>query len=349
MFSSDEIYQRLHRFRNQLQQTGEANKPLYFAKVDVQSCFDSIPQKPLLRLLNALISAEGYTITRYAQAKALGDCGSSEDQPTIMPKASWKFKGKARITDQNEMFSDHARKEAEAALGTVFVDLEGKTHRSRAGILALLREHIERNIVQIGKKFYRQTTGIPQGSIVSSLLCNFFYAELEQRVLAFLQDGESLLLRLIDDFLLITINRDTATLFVQTMHRGLPEYGLKVKEDKSKVNFDVQVDGRVVSRLPAVTNFPYCGNAINTVNLNITRDETRRQQNSRRLYNTERRLDTDDFYRHGGSDDGRLLEMSRANLLPKSLQVSFAVHMSNVAQGGSGETLRPTDVCVIAC
>ncbi|KAH0360282.1 hypothetical protein KCU84_g7184, partial [Aureobasidium melanogenum] len=280
MFSSDEIYQRLHRFRNQLQETGKASKPLYFAKVDVQSCFDSIPQKPLLRLLNALISAEGYTITRYAQAKALGDFGSSEDQPTIIPRASWKFKGKARTTDQNEMFSDHAQKEAEAALGTIFVDLEGKTHRSRVGMLALLREHIERNIVQIGKKFYRQTTGIPQGSIVSSLLCNFFYAELEQRVLAFLQDDESLLLRLIDDFLLITANRDNATRFVQVMHRGLPEYGLKVKEDKSKVNFNVQVDGRVVSRLPAATNFPYCGNAINTVNLNITRDETRRQQNN---------------------------------------------------------------------
>ncbi|THY54411.1 hypothetical protein D6C97_05741 [Aureobasidium pullulans] len=280
MFSSDEMYQRLHRFRTQLQQSENADKPLYFAKVDVQSCFDSIPQKPLLKLLNDLISAEGYTITRYAQAKALGECDQSEDQPKIVPKASWKWKGKARVTDQKELFSEHAQKEAEASLGTVFVDLEGKTHKSRAGILALLREHIERNIVQIGKKFYRQTTGIPQGSIVSSLLCNFFYAELESKVLAFLQDGESLLLRLIDDFLLISTNRDTATRFVQVMHRGLPEYGLRVKEDKSKVNFDVQVDGRDVSRLPAATNFPYCGNAINTINLNITRDEIRRQQNS---------------------------------------------------------------------
>jgi telomerase reverse transcriptase len=284
MFSSDEMYQRLHKFRNGLQRSGNADKPLYFAKVDVQSCFDSIPQKPLLRLLNALISAEGYTITRYAQAKALGECGSSEDQPIIIPKASWKFKGKARIIDQNGTFSDHAQKEADAALGTVFVDLEGKTHKRRAGILALLREHIERNIVQIGKKFYRQTTGIPQGSIVSSLLCNFFYADLERTVLDFLQDGESLLLRLIDDFLLITTNHDHATRFVQVMHRGLSEYGLKVKEEKSKVNFDVQADGRVVSRLPAATNFPYCGNAINTVNLNIIKDETRRQQNSKRLH-----------------------------------------------------------------
>ncbi|THX26002.1 hypothetical protein D6D12_06518 [Aureobasidium pullulans] len=280
MFSSDEMYQRLHRFRTQLQQSENADKPLYFAKVDVQSCFDSIPQRPLLKLLNDLISAEGYTITRYAQAKALGECDQSEDRPKIVPKASWKWKGKARVTDQKELFSEHAQKEAEASLGTVFVDLEGKTHRSRAGILALLREHIERNIVQIGKKFYRQTTGIPQGSIVSSLLCNFFYAELESKVLAFLQDGESLLLRLIDDFLLISTNRDTATRFVQVMHRGLPEYGLRVKEDKSKVNFDVRVDGRDVSRLPAATNFPYCGNAINTINLNITRDEIRRQQNS---------------------------------------------------------------------
>lgn len=293
MFSSDEMYQRLHRFRTQLQQSENADKPLYFAKVDVESCFDSIPQKPLLKLLNDLISAEGYTITRHAQAKALGECDQSKDQPKIVPKASWKWKGKARVTDQKELFSEHAQKEAEASLGTVFVDLEGKTHRSRAGILALLREHVERNIVQIGKKFYRQTTGIPQGSIVSSLLCNFFYAELESKVLAFLQDDESLLLRLIDDFLLISTNRDTATRFVQVMHRGLPEYGLRVKEDKSKVNFDVQVDGRDVSRLPAATNFPYCGNAINTINLNITRDEIRRQQNSKRLRDVRKLSCTD--------------------------------------------------------
>jgi telomerase reverse transcriptase len=281
MFSVDEMHQRLYRFRTRLQQSGQADKPLYFAKVDVQSCFDSIPQKPLLRLLNALICAEGYTISRYAQAKALEGSGRSQDQPAITPKPVWKFKGKAQIADQREPFPEHAEQEAATSIGTVFVDLEGKTQKSRAGILALLREHIERNIVQIGKKYYRQTTGIPQGSIMSSLLCNFFYAELESKVLTFLQDGESLLLRLIDDFLLISTNRDTASRFVQVMHAGLPEYGLKIKSEKSVVNFDVQYGGRAVSRLPAITEFPYCGNAIHTVNLNISRDEARRQQNSK--------------------------------------------------------------------
>jgi telomerase reverse transcriptase len=148
MFSSDEMYQRLHQFRNQLQKSGNANKPLYFAKVDVQSCFDSIPQKPLLRLLNALISAEGYTITRYAQAKALGECSTSEDQPAIAPKASWKFKGKARIIDQKETFSDHAQKEAEAALGTIFVDVSVSLRYSESTLNATL-SRLERS--SIGK------------------------------------------------------------------------------------------------------------------------------------------------------------------------------------------------------
>lgn len=285
MFSANDLYPRLHRFRNQLQQAGNADKPLYFAKVDVQSCFDSIPQKPLLRLLNELLSADLYTVSRHNEGKALWNGGQAQEASAIEPKAVWKYSGRAQDAVMNEPFSRYVGKKAATSLGTVFVEAAIGKHESRAGIMALLREHIERNIVQIGEKFYRQTTGIPQGSIVSSLLCNFFYAELERKVLAFLQDGESLLLRLIDDFLLISTNRDTACRFVQIMHKGLPEYGLRIKGEKTKVNFDMQVDGKDVSRLPAATDFPYCGNAINTLNLNITRDETRRQQNSKRLHN----------------------------------------------------------------
>jgi hypothetical protein len=32
---------------------------------------------------------------------------------------------------------------------------------------------------QIGNDFYRQMVGIPQGSVLSSLLCSFFYGDLE--------------------------------------------------------------------------------------------------------------------------------------------------------------------------
>jgi len=35
------------------------------------------------------------------------------------------------------------------------------------------------NVFQIGKDFHKQRVGIPQGSILSTILCNFFYGDLE--------------------------------------------------------------------------------------------------------------------------------------------------------------------------
>lgn len=36
---------------------------------------------------------------------------------------------------------------------------------------------------QFGKDYYKQDTGIPQGSKVSSLLCSYFYGHMESQLL----------------------------------------------------------------------------------------------------------------------------------------------------------------------
>lgn len=132
-------------------------------------------------------------------------------------------------------------------------------------------------MVKIGKKFYRQKEGIPQGSVLSSLLCNYFYADLEATHLSFLNPKESLLLRLIDDFLLITTNRAHAKHFLEVMHEGLPEYGVGVNPDKTLVNFEVVVKGRKVPRLLGQGGFPYCGSFVDTKSLDVRRDRERRK------------------------------------------------------------------------
>jgi len=74
----------------------------------------------------------------------------------------------------------------------------------------------------MGKQFYRQKVGIPQGSVVSTILCNIFYADLEKKKLPFLIDSDGILLRLIDDFLYISMNLDHAKTFLQFMDDGNP-------------------------------------------------------------------------------------------------------------------------------
>jgi telomerase reverse transcriptase len=77
---------------------------------------------------------------------------------------------------------------------------------------------------KMGKQFYRQKVGIPQGSVLSTILCNIFYADLEKKKLPFLMDDDGLLLRLIDDFLFISMNREHAKSFLEHMHQGSFSY-----------------------------------------------------------------------------------------------------------------------------
>ena len=60
----------------------------------------------------------------------------------------------------------------------------------RQEIIALLEEHITENLVKIGNEYSRQVVGIPQGSVLSAILCSFCYGDLERRVFKFTDDPD---------------------------------------------------------------------------------------------------------------------------------------------------------------
>jgi telomerase reverse transcriptase len=163
---------------------------------------------------------------------------------------------------------------------TIFVNTAAQHFETKDDLMQLLREHVERNLVKIGKRFYRQKTGIPQGSILSTILCNFFYAELERDVLSFLALGssssESLLLRLLDDFCLITTNKEHAERFVRVMHRGHAEYGVTIRPSKSLASFDVVTDaGCEIPKCASGVTFPYCGVLLDMRTLEVSKNSER--------------------------------------------------------------------------
>ncbi|KAK5006261.1 Telomerase reverse transcriptase, partial [Cryomyces antarcticus] len=257
LFSVGDMFPRLREFRNSLQQRGLLGQPLYFAKVDVKSCFDTIPQNSLVALVEELLSVNEYSVVRHAEIKRLPS--HQQDQPD---KFTTRFvaDGQAAGSPEQPIYTD-AR---QVRRNTIFVDLGVPQIQHKRKVLHLLKEHVERNIVKIGKKYYRQKEGIPQGSVLSSLLCNFFYAKLERECLDFVQTEDCLLLRLVDDFLLISVRREHAEDFLQVMHNGVPAYGLAVKAEKSLANFDVEINGRRIESTKGAMQFPYCGNTIHT-------------------------------------------------------------------------------------
>ncbi|KAI9871385.1 MAG: hypothetical protein M1830_002966, partial [Pleopsidium flavum] len=277
LFSVGDIYPRVKAFKTRLQQAGITGKALYFAKVDVQSCFDTIPQRRVVELMEKLVSEDEYAIARHAEIKAPD---SHQYNAGIGPlaKPARKFIAKARAVHDFSKFEDVVNTElAVKKKNTVFVDSVVQSLQNKEKLLDLLEEHVERNIIKIGKKFYRQKEGIPQGSVLSTLLCSFFYGELERECLGFLMEGESLLLRLIDDFLLITTEKEQARRFLQVMHNGVEKYGVKVNPGKSLVNFEITINGAKIPRLVGGTGFPYCGNLIDTKSLEISKDRERKR------------------------------------------------------------------------
>lgn len=145
-------------------------------------------------------------------------------------------------------FAEHLTKELK---NSIIVDQVVHSFEQRESLLKLLKEHISNHIVKVGRHTYRQIVGIPQGSIVSTLLCSFFYGDLERRELAHVLTKESCLIRYVDDFLFITADLDVAHEFCFMMHRGIyhfikgfPDHGCEVNCQKTLVNFELEIDGQ---------------------------------------------------------------------------------------------------------
>lgn len=280
MLSVKDIHSQLKGFKKSMVNRGlNSQTPLYFVKLDIQSCFDTIPQQSLVRLIEKLVSEEEYNWMKYVEMcprNEFGDMWQAHNQG-VHSKPWRKF---------SERFASIAKPEhlADAIAGagvvgkrnSVFIDTTTKKKNySSEGLLDVLNEHVQNTLVKIGKKLFRQRNGIPQGSVMSSLLCNLFYAEMERNELGFLQTDDALFLRYVDDFLLITLDSGIAMDFLRVMLRGQPTYGVSVNPAKSLVNFAASVDGMQIPRLVDTSLFPYCGCLIETRTLDIFKDQNR--------------------------------------------------------------------------
>ncbi|RGP76336.1 telomerase reverse transcriptase [Fusarium sporotrichioides] len=271
MFSVSDIYTRLKAFKETL---GPGHGKLYFAKADVKAAFDTIPQEAVVELMKSVPSQNRYTIMKHVEVKPGERAVIDDDKYSSKAIRRWH----ATALNENENSAFVGRLENDLATkkkNTVFSDSAFRRTENVGDLMRLLKQHVEQNLVKVGKKYYRQKVGIPQGSVLSSFLCNYFYADLEAKHLDFLDSPDCLLLRLIDDFLLVTLDQNKAVRFVNDMRGGFPDYGVAVNPAKTMVNFDMLYDGEPVRKHSHEKGFPYCGMAIDCQTLDITKDRER--------------------------------------------------------------------------
>ncbi|KAM0531820.1 hypothetical protein ACHAPP_007588 [Verticillium nonalfalfae] len=262
LFSVPDIYRRLNAFKNSL---GDTPGKLYFVKLDVKAAFDTIPQDAVLKLMQDVTTQDRYKLLKHVEIKA-GHVGG-------VHKPTRRWQAVAIREHDKTPFLDRVESQlAPTKRHTIFVDNVMQRSEDRRKLLSLMTTHIEQNLVKLGKKYYRQKNGIPQGSVLSSTLCNYFYADLELQHLSFLNGQDCMLSRLIDDFLLVTTDVRKARRFVKVMHMGFPDYGVSVSPAKTLVNFEMEIDGASVASLPNGEKFPYCGTLIDCRTLAIGKD-----------------------------------------------------------------------------
>lgn len=270
IFSTSGLHDKLKHFKLM---TSPRNR-LFFVKVDIQSCFDTIPQTRLMEIVNSIIGHPEYRTTRYIELKS-----SNPITPAGGGRCSQKFAGRAQPANEEAVLSEAVAAEiARGKEGVVLMDTGNQKVWQRGQLMKLLQEHVQNNIVKIGKKHVKQTNGIPQGSVLSSTLCSFFYSEFEMKHLNFITPASSLLVRLIDDFLLVTDDKTQALEFLRVMIQGKAEYGISVNPEKTLVNFEAQVGGQKIPRHDSRKEFPFCGVIIDTKSMEVRKDWQRKDR-----------------------------------------------------------------------
>jgi len=102
-----------------------------------------------------------------------------------------QFKRQAYPSDEVPDFDKFVVELSKRLKNALFTDQVQYAHVDKEDLMALLKEHVTQNFVKIGAGRYQQKNGIPQGSIMSPLLCSLFYADMDRERLAFTKTPNS--------------------------------------------------------------------------------------------------------------------------------------------------------------
>jgi telomerase reverse transcriptase len=271
-----EFHGRYRQFLSKLKENGLVKKSVYFVSVDIRQCYDNIQQEYLLELLDKLLKEQDYLIQRYS---VVHPC----DQGCRVMKKHGQQVGPP---EEFAPFQDTVQALSDEYKNAVFVEGQNCVAVTKEKVMKQLREHITSHMVvtqgRFGNRYFVQSTGIPQGSILSSMLCNFYYGNVEQRLLGGRKENSKdidLLVRMIDDFMFVTTNRQALEHFLSTMHRGDLSLGAQINKEKTRASVDASVlneDGSVQNYGPDAegesggivfgteTWFPWCGMLFHT-------------------------------------------------------------------------------------
>ncbi|KAK4493168.1 hypothetical protein RD792_017974 [Penstemon davidsonii] len=295
VFDYNDVYRKLVPFLFLLKNGSTTMPGVFIVVSDVKKAFDSINQEKLLSVMKDVIQEDEYTIDKIIQV--------------IQTKGSLKVHHHLTLAHQNNNIAESSKIRLQFpaySLSGILVKQALSRIIRNEELHMILKEHITRNVVQLHNNFYLQNVGIPQGSVLSTLLCSYYYDHMERNVVfpylrkAFkgldthgpsasgcknakgllVDASKHLLLRFIDDFLFISTSKEQASMFFSRLERGVRDYNCYMNEDKYGLNFKMNhEEGRHSSRLycgkDSVSFLRWSGLLLNCCTLEIQADYTR--------------------------------------------------------------------------
>ena len=171
---------------NHHQQSSPSRPRLFFGSVDIRHCYDNIDQDHLLQLVEQHIltaPSDEYVIQKYSVLHPVDDNDDECDGGRVRHRRCRDV----TLPEEMNPFGTTVQALAERHSDCIFVDGVNYVAIGKRAVMDQLREHLTRHMVvtqgRFGKRYLLQSKGIPQGSILSTLLCNFYYGDVEQRLL----------------------------------------------------------------------------------------------------------------------------------------------------------------------
>ncbi|XP_067323658.1 telomerase reverse transcriptase [Anolis sagrei] len=266
VFGKDDIYAKWKKFVLKILEKNEEMPKFYFVKADVTGAYDTIPHDKLVEVVSQALPPNKkttYSIRRYAVIIRTRN-GLLRKYYRRHVSTFKEFK------PEMNHFVSHLQ-ESTSLRNAVVVEQSITLKETSSHLSEFFLGLIRNSILKIEGRYYAQNCGIPQGSILSTLLCNMCYGDMENKLLQGIQK-DGILMRLTDDFLLVTPHLDQAKTFLRTLATGIPEYGFVINASKTVVNFSVDEDIPGLSgfkQLPFHCVFPWCGLLIDTRTLEV--------------------------------------------------------------------------------
>ena len=210
LHSTADIAKAMIEFKQGLLNKYGSLPKLHYMKFDIASCYDTVPREKLVKVLQNLV----------------------KDETGFFVRAYHVFDPHRRSLKRK--YTVNGTLGPKIGLNTVTIDGSRTFHFSTKEFMDVIEHVLYRTTLQIGDNCFFRKDGLFQGDSLSSLLVDILYDDLLDHFMEFTpRRGEDcLVLRLADDFLVISTDQFQIEAIKKLARQGFGEYNATVKREK---------------------------------------------------------------------------------------------------------------------